>query len=72
MRTVNEGMIERARSLQTVEKRGGGIGEGWLSEPAEVGLASGKVAVHSSEGRAWLDIYAAEGVWSSISTQLYS
>lgn len=53
-----------------MEKRGGGSGGGgggWLSEPTEVGLASWKAAVHSSEGRAWTDIYTAEGTWSSTS-----
>jgi hypothetical protein len=64
---ANEGMIERARRLQAVEKRGDGSRGGWLSEPTEVGLASCKVAVHSFEGRAWIDIYTAEGVWSSTS-----
>lgn len=62
MHTVNEGMIERARRLQAVEKRGGGSRGGWLSEPTGVGLALWKVAVHRSEGRAWTDIYTAEGV----------
>lgn len=42
--------------------RGGGSGGGWLSGPTGVGLASWQVDRHISKGRAWTDIYMAEGV----------